>query len=411
MMKSADLASRIGSTDQTGTAEDNGESGLPTVFLMANHFATGGTETQLVRLARVLSPEKFGTRIGCMRRHGPLVETLREACIAEFRVEGGFFTPTSLRSACALAKYLRENHVEVAHSFSVYSNLFMIPVARLAGVAVVIGSQRQLGDLLTPLQRHAQNICFRLCDRIVCNSHAAAASLLGHSGADRGKVVVLPNAVSPEFFHAADARRHRQASSIPTLGLVARMNTRAKNHELFLRAAARLSGKQLPVKALLIGDGPRRGELEELAQKLNIADRVTFLGERTDIPQLLTNLDILVLPSSSESSPNVIAEAMAAGVPVVATRVGGVPELIAHGKTGMLVPSADEVALADTLEYCLRYPEAPKRMTESAREFAVANFTVEAVRNRYEQLYEECLERKRAGHGRIVATPQSTFLK
>jgi L-malate glycosyltransferase len=411
-MKSVDLAGRIGYGDRAGTGGDDGKSGLPTVFLMANHFATGGTETQFVRLAKALSPEKFRIRIGCIRRQGPLLETLEAARIAEFRLDGGFFTSTALHSAWALAQHLRENRVEIAHSFSLYSNVLMIPIARMAGIAVVIGSQRQLGDLLTPLQRRAQNVCFRLCDRVVCNSRAAAERLLGRNREDmeNAKVAIIPNAVSQEFFDAGHASRNRRSGTIPTIGLVARMNTKAKNHELFLSAAARLSGKQLPFRALLIGDGPRRAELEKLAQKLDLADRVTFLGERRDVPQLLASLDILVLTSSSESSPNVIAEAMAAGVPVVATKVGGVPELITHARTGMLVASADEIELADTLEHCLRHSEVPKRLAQSARQFAVAYFSIEAVRNRYERLYDECLEQKRAVHGRIAKYPGSPSL-
>src|ERR1035438_3935207 len=108
-MKSVDLASRIGYGDRAGTGGDDEKSGLPTVFLMANHFATGGTETQFVRLAKVLSPEKFRIRIGCIRRQGPLLATLEAARIAECLVH----------SAWALAQHLRENRVEIAHSFMV----------------------------------------------------------------------------------------------------------------------------------------------------------------------------------------------------------------------------------------------------------------------------------------------------
>ena len=107
-------------------------------------------------------------------------------------------------------------------------------------------------------------------------------------------------------------------------------------------------------------------------------------------------LDILALTSSSESSPNVIAEAMAAGVPVVATRVGGIHELIAHERTGMLVPNDDDVALADTLEHCFEHPEVREILARNARRFAVAHFSLSAVRDRYENLYRECLEKKKA---------------
>src|SRR5215472_11867142 len=156
----------------------------PTVFLMANEFAAGGTEKQFVLLAQALHKEKFHLRIGCIRRRGPLSEMLGAAHIAEFLLDGSFLTATSLGSARALACYLRDNQVDVAHSFSFYSNLLLIPIARASGVPVVIGSHRQLGDLLTPLQRYAQRTCFRLCDRIVCNSRAAAERVFGRQLAD-----------------------------------------------------------------------------------------------------------------------------------------------------------------------------------------------------------------------------------
>jgi glycosyltransferase involved in cell wall biosynthesis len=364
----------------------------PAVFLMANKFSTGGTEIQFIRLARGLQKQRFDLQLGCIRHRGPLRDALGLTPINEFPLDGGFLTANALRSARALARHLRENKVAVAHSFSFYSNILMIPAARAAGVPVVIGSQRQLGDLLTPLQRFAQGACFRLCDRIVCNSRAAAERVLG-IGLANEKVVVIPNAVSDEFFRAGDCRLLSRTAT-GTIGLIARMNTRAKNHELFLHAAARICAKGFAGQFLLVGDGPHRNELEELARQLGIADRTAFMGERNDIAEILSCLDVLALPSSSESSPNVIVEAMAAGVPVVATRVGGISELIDHGNTGILVPNGDEAAFADSLEYCLCNPEACESLARNAGKFAQKHFTLTAVRDRYECLYTECLAEK-----------------
>jgi L-malate glycosyltransferase len=392
-MNTVDLAENTSHRSGADAGLDPERSGnRPAIFLMANAFSAGGTEIQFIRLARVLQKQRFDLRLGCIRHLGPLRDTLGVAPINEFPLDGGFLTATALRSARALARHLCENKVAVAHSFSFYSNLLMIPVARAAGVPVVIGSQRQLGDLLTPLQRFAQGACFRLCDRIVCNSRAAAERVFG-TGLANEKVVVIPNAVSDEFFRAADCRPLARTST-GTIGLIARMNARAKNHELFLHAAARLCAKGLGAQFLLVGDGPRRNELEELARQLGIADRTAFMGERNDIPEILSHLEVLALPSSSESSPNVIAEAMAAGVPVVATRVGGIPELIEHGNTGILVPNGDEAAFADSLEYCLRNPRARESLAQNAGIFARKHFAFTAVRDRYECLYTQCLAEK-----------------
>jgi len=365
----------------------------PTVFLMANEFSVGGTEIQFIRLARGLHKQKIDLRLGCIERRGPLRDALGGAPIIEFSLDGGFLAARAPGSALALARHLHENKVAVAHSFSFYSNVLLIPVARAVGVPVVIGSQRQLGDLLTPRQRLAQSACFRLCDRIVCNSRAAAERLFGIGLADE-KVVVIPNAVSDEFFRAKDTRP-RSRTATGTIGLIARMNTRAKNHELFLHAAARLRARGFAGPFLLVGDGPRRRELEELAGRLGIADRTAFMGERNDVAKILSHLDVLALTSCSESSPNVIAEAMAANVPVVATRVGGIPELIDHGNTGLLVPNGDEAAFADSLEYCLRNPQVRQSLARNAAKFAEKHFTLTAVRDRYESLYAQCLAGKR----------------
>src|SRR5580658_324310 len=146
-MKSVDLPDKTTQRNGVQEGSDARCGDPPTVFLMANEFAAGGTEMQFITLARALQREKFGLRLGCIRRRGPLSDALGSESIAEFPLGGGFITATSLRSARALARYLRENKVAVAHSFSFYSNLFMIPVARASGVPVVIGSHRQLGDL------------------------------------------------------------------------------------------------------------------------------------------------------------------------------------------------------------------------------------------------------------------------
>ena len=145
--------------------------------------------------------------------------------------------------------------------------------------------------------------------------------------------------------------------------MIARMNTRAKNHSIFLRAAARLHAKYPNLEFVLAGDGPLRGQLEQEAQSLGLGDRAIFLGDRRDIPAVLASLDVSVLPSQSESLSNSILESMAAGVPVVATNVGGNPELITSER-GFLVEPDNDSALADALDRLLRdsacEPRAPR---------------------------------------------------
>jgi glycosyltransferase involved in cell wall biosynthesis len=362
----------------------------PRVFLMNDALRTGGTERQFSALARSLRPESFQVMLGCMHRVGVFLNGLGD--IAEFDVGGSFFTLQAQRSFVALVKYLRSRSVAIAHSFDFYSNLMLIPAARLAGVPVVIGSQRQLGDLLTPAQRAVQSVVFRISDRVVCNSRAAA-DLLAQRGLPRHKLTVIPNGLSNEAFAEATPALPR-IPGLLRVGLIARMNDPVKNQTVLLHAAARLKDKFPHVEYLLVGDGHLRHGLEQIARKLGLADRVRFMGERHDIPAILAAMDISVVASSSESLSNVILESMAAARPVVATRVGGNPELVRDGETGVLVPTNDESKLAEALAQLLARPSLREELGRKAQSVARAQFGMERVRDQYEHLYAALVAEK-----------------
>jgi glycosyltransferase involved in cell wall biosynthesis len=175
--------------------------------------------------------------------------------------------------------------------------------------------------------------------------------------------------------------------------MIARMNTRAKNHSIFLRAAARLRDKFSGLEFVLVGDGPLRGELEHEAESLGLAAQVRFLGDRRDIPAILASLDLSVLPSTSESLSNVILESMAVGVPVVASSVGGNPELVTGDRGILFAPENVDEAVA-AIESLLRDPARRAKLGSNARRFAQENFNAEGMGKRYEDLYFELLAKK-----------------
>jgi L-malate glycosyltransferase len=304
---------------------------------------------------------------------------------------GSLFGWRSMRSRLQLRKYLQTNQVDVAHAFDFYANLTLIPAARLAGVPVVIGSHRQLGDLMTPAQFRAQAAAFRWCDAVVCNSHAAAASLQA-SGVPQNKLSVIGNALPDEAFVSAGAALPRR-SDVLRVGMVARMNAHYKNHSGFLRIAS-IVHKQLPnAEFLLVGDGPLRPEIEQQASVLEIADKVLFLGDRRDIAAVLASLDVAALTSDSESLSNVILEAMAARLPVIAYDVGGNGELI-NEERGALVAQGKENDFAAVVIRLLFDADLRTRFGASARRFVEETFTLGRIRAQYEDLYLSLLERK-----------------
>lgn len=365
---------------------------LPGVFLMSDSFETGGSERQFAALAKSLNREAFRVYLGCMQKTGAFLEGLGD--VPDFPFGGSLYGWQSWQARRKIANHMRENQVSIAHAFDFYTNLALIPAARWARIPAVIGSLRQLGDLLTPAQFKAQLFAFHLCDLVICNSRAAADRLV-EKGFPERKLAVIGNGLPDSAF----ARTEPVLPTRPGLrvGMVARMNTRSKNHSGLLRAAALLKDKFPTVEYVLAGDGPVRADLEKEAADLGVANRVVFLGDRRDIPAVLSSVDVTILPSFSESLSNSIIESMALGIPVVALRVGGNPELVSEKpgeERGVLVPSGSDQALADGLAQLLGDRELRLRMGANARSFALATFTVDTMRRRHEELYSDLLRRK-----------------
>jgi len=357
-------------------------------FLMTNSLERGGTERQFVELASSLKASGCMVHLGCILRKGPFLHDLSRAGFAEpaqFSLGGSLYGVQSLKSRWRLRQHLRQLEIAVAHSFDFYVNLTLVPAAKLAGVPV-IGSHRQLGDLLSPAQFRAQLEMFRWCDRVVCNSNAAA-DRLRQAGLQLSRIAVIGNGMGPPLFARATPVLSR-SPGIVRVGMIGRMNIRAKNQDAFLRAAARVSRKFPECKFLLVGDGPLRRELEELAGDLEIQERVSFVGDRQDIPAMLASMDVSVVASASESLSNVMLESMAAGIPVVATEVGGNVELGAEGRA-VLIPANNDEALAEAIEQLLGDEKLRREIATQARRFAEQNFSMRRIREQYCELYSQ----------------------
>ncbi len=361
------------------------------LFLMVNTFETGGSERQFTVLAQNLTPRQFEVHLGCVSRRGPLAHHFPDA--PQFPLGGSLFGWKSLRTRLNLSSHLRQNHIQVAHAFDFYANLTMIPAAKLARVPVVIGSHRQLGDLMTTAQFRAQITAFRWCDAVVCNSQAAADRLLA-AGLSPKKIAIIGNALPAEAFADAPAALPKRPG-IVRVGMVARMNHRYKNHSGFLRIAARVRQQMPNAEFVLVGDGPLRPELEREASSLGLA--AIFMGDRQDMRAVLASFDVAVNTSDSESLSNVILEAMAAALPVVAYNVGGNSELL-NEQRGALISSGDETSFADAAAKLLADSALRERLGRNALQFTKENFSLDHVRQRYVELYRTLLQQKRHGN-------------
>lgn len=361
------------------------------LFLMVNTFETGGSERQFTVLAQNLAPPQFRVHVGCISRRGSLADNFPDA--PQFPLGGSLFGWQSLRTRLNLSRHLRCHQVQVAHAFDFYANLTLIPAAKLARVPVIIGSHRQLGDLMTPTQFRAQAATFRWCDAVVCNSQAAADRLIA-VGLSPNKIAVIGNALPAEVFTAAPAVLPKRPGTF-RVGIVARMNHRYKNHSGFLRIAAEIHKRMPNVEFVLVGDGPLRQKLEREAASLGLGASAIFLGDRQDMPAVLASLDVAVNTSDSESLSNVILEAMAASLPVVAYDVGGNAELLSPQR-GALIRAGNETDFADAVQKLLADSTFRRELGRNARQFAQENFSLNQVRQRYVELYVTLLQRKRS---------------
>jgi glycosyltransferase involved in cell wall biosynthesis len=377
-----------------------------TLLQIVGVLGIGGTERQVVNLVRALDSDTFDTHLGCLARVGDFVKDVEAARVplTEYRLNR-LYNLRALRERLRLVQYIRRHQIQIVHTYGFYANVFGLPAARLAA-PVVIASIRDNGDLLTPMQRRVQNVACRMAHYILTNADSVRRSVIAE-GHNPDRVGVIRNGVDLAWVagHAPGSQLRRELGlppDVPVVALASRLKPR-KGVEFFLEAAA-IVARQFPnVRFLIVGDtsGVSNGtivvdrryrhELEDLAARLGVGSRVIFAGRRADVPGVLSGMSVSVLPSLSEGLPNVLLESMAAGVPVIATRVGGCPEVIEDGVTGLLVPPADSGALATAIGRVLADRDLASRLAGAAHSHVVAHFSLEKMVRDTERLYVDLL--------------------
>ena len=354
------------------------------VAVFLTRFEPGGTERQMIELIRRLDPSRFRVHVACFHRNGawlPRVEG-HAASIVEFSINA-FARPRTVAQLLKFARWCRRERIAVVQTCDLYANIFGLPAAALAGVPVRVGSRRELNPDKTASQIRLQRLAYRSATKVVANS-GAARGILEQEGLATTSIAVIPNGVDS----AASPERSPEAATRPVRSIITVANLRPeKNHETLLAAASILVREFPALQFQIVGAGPRRRELEALALARGIERHVTFLGHREDVASLLAGADVFVLPSRSEAFPNGVIEAMAAGLPVVASAVGGLLDLIEDGRTGMLVSPGTPEELAGAVRRLVQDRPFAARLGAAARAHVTQRYSFDRMVKAFEDLY------------------------
>lgn len=367
----------------------------PAILLIGDSLNFGGTEGQFVEVACRLDRARWNVHVSCLRAEGPLRQRLEAAGLSAWSCgRGSFRSPRVLGAVWRLARYLRVNRIQLVHSFDFYSNVLGVTAAKLAAVPAVIASQRDLGDMRSGLARHAQALALRLATTVLVNAEAIRKRLVDGRIVAPERVELIPNGTDLARF--APSPRARVGGPPFVVGTVANLRPE-KGLDDLLRAAALVSREISEVRFVIWGDGGHRRPLEALARELGVDGLVTFPGHTAAVQDALREIGIFVFPPRlNEGFSNALLEALAVGLPVVATRVGGNAELVEDERTGLLVPPGDPSALAVAVLRLLREPALAAALAERGRQRVRAQFGIEQMLARIDALYDRSLSRRAA---------------
>ncbi len=350
----------------------------PKLVFVLGDLKFGGTQRQTLHIARLLDRSRFDVEVWLMAGDDELTPLAREWGIPlVFLSKRPGVGPTGVVN---LARRLFKYRPDLMMLFTHIPNIWGCLWGFLSRAPLMVGSCRdglprwQHERWLWPLTDHLVSNCRSIEDRLVNDCHVP-----------RKRITLIYNGVDAEYFRPPDHR-----SGPPVVLSVGRL-VPVKAHDVLIKAFAIVLPRHPRAELWIAGDGPRLGELTELARKNLPPGKAKFLASRQDISPLYKKADLFALPSLAEAMPNVVLEAMGSGLPVVASRVGGVPELVKQGQTGWLVPPGKPEALAGALDKLLSNPHKRTLFGRAGRERVESDFSMTVMVKRHEEIFARLL--------------------
>lgn len=369
------------------------------VVQVVEDMKVGGQECIIASLVRGLDRDRFDVRVWCTLAGGQVADELRqEGYPLEVLGLAGLRRPWDL---VQMVRRLKRDDIDVVHTHAWGGGLIGRAAAWLAGTPVIVGHAHGIYNYIWRIHLWLDSILCRLSTTTICCSEAAREFMLAQGGAPANKVTVVYNGIDfSDFAPRSEADKQaarRELGFGPKdviVGAVGGLYGH-KGHEHLVRAFPLVLEACPDARLLIIGGGPRRGQLEQLVQDLGLTGRALLTGVRRDVPRLLSIMDVFALPSHNEAFGLAALEAMASRVPVVASRIGGVVELVKHRETGLLVEPRSPQALAEAIVELLATPDLGRDMAERAYAICRREFSIETMVDRVAGLYVTSLEQAR----------------
>ena len=364
-----------------------------TIAVVIGSLGRGGSERQIVNLVRSAHPDRARFLVICLGEEGELAAEVRAVGARVVALGFDGVRASSAQPLARLVNVLKAEKPDLVYAFLFWGYSLGIPAAAVATPrSIRVAARRSLPEYdrpahpaLLPLRR----VSDRFAEAVVANSDAVREAWIRSNPSLAPKLRVIPNGVEA----AHDAPRARASDAPPNVVCVANLIA-YKGHRTLLDAAARVARQTRDWSLLLVGDGPERRAMERRVDRAGLGEIVKLLGRRDDVDGLLDTADLAVLPSYTEGLPNAVLEAMAHGVPVVATDVGGTRTLLETG-AGIVVPPRDPGALAEALAAMLRDADRRRAAGAEGRRIVEARYSVERMRDETLLLFHELVRARR----------------
>jgi glycosyltransferase involved in cell wall biosynthesis len=374
----------------------------PNVLFIIDSFEQGGSERQALQLLRQLHMSGHcNVRLACLQNRGSLraeADKLGIGKIHEYPLTS-FYDLNFIKQLGRFNRFINENEIDVVHTHCFYTNIFGMTGAFLAGVPARVTSKGETDGFRTPMQKRAERVAFRLAHRVIANCLVVQNQLI-MEGVGPARIIQHYNGLELERLKVNPALGREEALAsfgLPQdparrfITIVANLHNPVKDHRMFLRAAARVRAVVPDAAFVIAGEGNLMGGLRELATQLGIERDVFFIGRCENVANLLFASDLGVLSSKAEGFANAILEYMAAGLPVVATDVGGVREAIVEGETGFVVPAGDDEMMAARIIEVIGDSDRARQMGQRGKLIVAAKFASEHHLRNTLELYDELL--------------------